>query len=104
MGRCGTQFTDGTTCGDSAKRDHVRARKRAGVTHGHHCHWPGCPKLCTPAQWGCYPHWMRLPKYLRDKIWRAYRIGQEDTKTPSREYVAVAREVQLWISIELSGL
>jgi hypothetical protein len=34
---------------------------------------------------------------LRSKIWRAYRIGQEDSKTPSREYVLVAQEVQQWI-------
>jgi hypothetical protein len=35
---------------------------------------------------------------LRNKIWRAYRIGQEDSKTPSREYIAVAKEVQEWIA------
>ena len=86
------------------KKDHVRQRKRAGETKGHHCHWPGCPKHVPPAQWGCYPHWMKLPKYLRDKIWAAYRIKQEDTKTPSREYVAVAKEVQIWITCHLAGL
>ncbi len=102
MSRCGTQFTDGTTCGE--KKDHVRAAKRSGVTGNHHCHWPGCPKLCTPAQWGCYPHWMRLPYSLRSRIWEAYRIGQEVSKTPSREYVKLMREVQLWISCEESGL
>jgi len=47
---------------------------------------------------------MMLPKYLRDKIWATYRIGQENNYTPSREYVTVAKEVQLWISIHLSGL
>jgi hypothetical protein len=40
---------------------------------------------------------MKLPKLLRDRIWQAYSIGQEITKTPSREYVLVAREVQAWI-------
>lgn len=87
-----------------AKKGHVRRRKREGRTQGHHCHYPGCDKLVPPAQWGCYRHWMKLPKYLRDKIWLAYRTGQEDTKTPSREYVKVAKEVQLWISCEESGL
>jgi hypothetical protein len=66
-------------------------------TRKHHCHWPGCEKQCPPAMWGCKPHWFALPKHLRDAIWRAYRPGQEVNGTPSREYVAVAREVQQWI-------
>lgn len=40
---------------------------------------------------------MMLPKYLRDKVWAAFRPGQEVTKTPSAEYVAVAREVREWV-------
>lgn len=39
-----------------------------------------------------------LPKPLRDRIWSTFRPGQEESKTPSREYVAVAREVQDWIA------
>lgn len=50
-----------------------------------------------PAKWGCYKHWMMLPKYLRDKVWAAFRPGQEVNLTPSKEYVMVAREVQEWI-------
>lgn len=71
---------------------------RQGQTRNHTCHWPGCPKQVPPAMWGCYPHWMRLPKYLRDKVWAAFRPGQEIAMTPSREYVAVAKEVQEWIA------
>lgn len=40
---------------------------------------------------------MKLPQRLRKKIWDAYRPGQEETMTPSREYLVVAREVQNWI-------
>jgi hypothetical protein len=47
--------------------------------------------------WGCKKHWMRLPKILRDKIWLTYRIEQEVTLTPSREYVEVAKEIRQWI-------
>lgn len=47
--------------------------------------------------WGCKPHWFRLPKALRDAVWKAYVPGQEITKTPSRTYLAVARLVQGWI-------
>lgn len=78
------------------KRAYVRTRLRTAA-NGHHCHWPGCNRTVPAAQWGCYPHWMALPKYLRDKIWAAFRPGQEITKTPSQDYVVVAREVQDWI-------
>jgi hypothetical protein len=52
--------------------------------------------------WGCKEHWFKLPKYLRDKIWREYRAGQEKTLTPSRAYLDVAHEVEAWI-IEHEG-
>lgn len=81
----------------AAKADHVRTKMREGRAGNHHCHWPGCPRTVPPAQWGCTSHWYSLPMYLRRKIWRSYRIGQEDSKTPSREYIAVAQEVQTWI-------
>ena len=80
----------------AAKVSHVR---RAGQTREHHCHggMPGCAGQCPPAMWGCRSCWLRLPKRLRDRIWAAYRPGQEETMTPSAEYLTVAREVQLWI-------
>jgi hypothetical protein len=79
------------------KVEHVRAELRKPVPAGHTCHWPGCKVQVPPAVWGCKRHWFRLPKILRDKIWRAYRTGQEITKRPSREYLAVADEVAKWI-------
>lgn len=63
----------------------------------HTCHWPGCGRRVAPALWGCKEHWFKLPILLRNRIWRAYRPGQEITKTPSAEYVRVAQEVQEWI-------
>jgi hypothetical protein len=82
------------------KNPKVRYVKSQGQTRKHHCHWPGCPKQVPPAMWGCYPHWMRLPKSLRDRIWATFRPGQEVSQTPSREYVEVAREVQAWIKAQ----
>ena len=67
------------------------------VVSRHHCHWPDCPQEVPPAMWGCKRHWFMLPKELRDKVWAAYRPGQEITKTPSDHYVDVAEEVQQWI-------
>ena len=78
-----------------AKVAHV---KQAGQTRGHTCHWPGCHKQVPPAMWGCATHWYKLPTHLRDRIWRSYQVGQETTLTPSREYVAAARDVQAWIA------
>lgn len=70
---------------------------RQGQTRRHTCHWPGCTRQVPPAMWGCKPHWFRLPRHLRDAIWRTFRPGQEVDQTPSRDYVAAAREVQDWI-------
>lgn len=77
------------------KADYVRSQ---GQTRAHHCHWPGCDRQVPPAMWGCRAHWYRLPKDLRDRIWRAYRPGQERDMRPSREYLDVAREAQAWIA------
>jgi len=71
---------------------------RARQSRAHECHWPGCAKQVPPAKWGCSEHWFALPKHLRDRIWATYRPGQEITRTPSREYLEVARQVQEWIA------
>ena len=76
------------------KADYVR---RQPQTRPHTCHWPGCAKQVPPAMWGCKPHWFALPLALRNKVWAAYRPGQEATMTPSDAYLAVADEVDRWI-------
>jgi hypothetical protein len=48
--------------------------------------------------WGCKPHWFRLPKHLRDRIWATYQPGQERTMTPSAAYLEAADAVQKWIA------
>lgn len=82
------------------KVQHVKTAKQDRI---HHCHWPGCGEQVPPAMWGCRKHWLRLPKALRDKIWMAYRPGQEKDMRPSREYLAVAKEVQEWIRKSFPG-
>lgn len=77
------------------KADYVRGQTQ--LDGSHHCHWPGCPLLVPPAKWGCKRHWFMLPLGLRNKIWHAFRPGQEVSKTPSLRYIEVAREVQEWI-------
>ena len=78
----------------SDKVNHVRG---ATQTRGHTCHWPGCKKQVPPALWGCKTHWYMLPQYLRNKIWKHYQIGQEETLQVSQGYLDVAIEVQEWI-------
>jgi hypothetical protein len=78
----------------SEKVEYVKAQKQ---TRNHTCHWPKCGKQVPPAKWGCSQHWFKLPKYLRDKIWAAYRPGQEVNLTPSKTYLIVADEVDDWI-------
>lgn len=80
-----------------SKADYVRGEAARNTTFDHHCHWTGCEANVAPAFWGCRKHWYMLPVELRNRIWRAYKPGQEVTKTPSAEYVAVAREVAEWI-------
>jgi hypothetical protein len=48
--------------------------------------------------WGCREHWFKLPKSLRDQVWKEYRPGQEIDKRPSMRYLAVAALVQGWIA------
>lgn len=84
------------------KAEHVR-RAATGPAGAHHCHWPGCARHVPPAMWGCQKHWFRLPRILRARIWRAYRPGQEVSKTPSSDYVTVARDVQAWIAEYQAG-
>ena len=81
--------------GISEKVAHVLAARQ---TRQHECHWPGCAEQVAPARWGCRRHWYMLPQGLRNKIWAAYRAGQENDLSPSRHYVEVAREVQDWIA------
>jgi hypothetical protein len=81
--------------GIAEKAAHVRAEARKG-TGNHTCHWPGCDRRVPPSMWGCKPHWFRLPSSMRNRIWTAYKLGQEISKTPTPEYVAASREAQAW--------
>lgn len=71
--------------------------RRQPQTRRHTCHWPGCDRQVPPAMWGCRPHWFKLPKALRDRIWAAYEPGQEKRMDPTADYLEAARAAQEWI-------
>jgi hypothetical protein len=62
------------------------------------CSWPGCKVMVRAKLWGCRPHWERLPKPLRSRIWYAYRPGQEIDGKLSEAYVKAFSAVQTWIA------
>jgi len=82
----------------ATKVDYVLSQRQ---TREHACHWPGCKEQVPPAMWGCSAHWWRLPKDLKDRIWRAYSPGQEITMRPSETYIEAAEAVQRWIASHL---
>ncbi len=64
----------------------------------HRCCWPDCEVFCPPRNYMCARHWFVLPVRLRDRIWDAYRPGQEYGLAPRHPDWEVANnEVQEWI-------
>ncbi len=47
------------------------------TTPGHVCHNPACKAPCEPRYLMCSRCWYRVPKPLRDEVWRTYQAGQE---------------------------
>lgn len=78
----------------------VKSSTLAGGSHD--CRWPGC-KIQTPLKmWGCKDHWGMIPKSLRNGLWDAYQIGQEDTG-PSPDYIQAETRIQSWINSFLAA-
>lgn len=53
--------------------------------------------------WGCKAHWFRLPKPIRDAIWRAYRPGQEEDGGVTQDYFDAADAAERWIRQQGGG-
>jgi hypothetical protein len=63
----------------------------------HKCHHPDCDKSVNPSMWGCNEHWQQVPIELRTNLKKAYRIGQEVDKRPSRDYLTAAYAIRIHI-------
>lgn len=67
------------------------------VSAPHTCHHPTCTAVVPEAQLACEKHWFALPIAVRNDIWRAFRPGQEITKTPGANWwSAYAAAVEAW--------
>lgn len=54
----------------------------------HNCHAVGCRLRVHPKLLMCRNHWFMVPKMIRDRVWATYVPGQEQSKTPTNEYMA----------------
>lgn len=52
----------------------------------HHCHARRCPTPCKPEYLMCPKHWRMVPAALQREVWRTYRPGQCDDKSPSEAW------------------
>jgi hypothetical protein len=64
----------------------------------HTCHATGCTTRTAPEMWGCRAHWFMVPKPIRDRIWKTYRVGQCDDKNPSKEYCQAAKDAVIAVA------
>lgn len=58
----------------------------------HTCHAMGCAVSVPPRMFMCRRHWFMLPELYRQRIWSAYRPGQEEDKRPSSLYLKVSAD------------
>lgn len=52
----------------------------------HHCHARACKVAVRPEMLMCLRHWRRVPRDLQQAVWRHYRRGQCEDKSPSEEW------------------
>lgn len=64
----------------------------------HTCHATACPARVPPVMFMCKPHWFKLPRAFRDRIWATYRAGQCDDMNPSREYCLAAKAAVTYLA------
>jgi hypothetical protein len=57
----------------------------------HLCHAADCKTEVAPKFLMCAAHWRRVPRNLQLNVYRHYRAGQEQDKSPTREYLKAAQ-------------
>lgn len=56
------------------------------------CHATACKQPIATDRFMCVKHWYMLPRYMRLKLWDAFKPGEVDDLDPNRKYCEVARE------------
>jgi hypothetical protein len=64
----------------------------------HTCHAIGCRVPIAPEFFMCRPHWWMVPRELRDRVWKTYRVGQCEDWQPSTEYCDAAQAAVLAVA------
>jgi len=57
----------------------------------HQCHATDCKTAVPPEMFMCRLHWYKVPAPLRERVWRAYRVGQCDDMNPNLAYCEAAK-------------
>ncbi len=64
----------------------------------HHCHATGCRTEVPPVMWGCFKHWMMVPRAIQNRVRRNYRPGQCEDWKPSKAYLEAARDAVIAVA------
>ncbi len=56
----------------------------------HHCHARGCKTKCKPEFLMCPPHWRFVPVHIQRAVYRHYRAGQCEDKSPTAAWHVAA--------------
>jgi len=63
----------------------------------HTCHAHGCDVEVPERMFMCRAHWAMVPKAMQRELWAVYVEGQEISKTPTSEYLAVAIKIRNYV-------
>lgn len=64
----------------------------------HHCHAAHCNTEVKPELLMCPKHWRMVPKRIQRLVWKYYRPGQCDDKSPSIEWLEAARQAVIAVA------
>lgn len=76
---------------------HKVANLEIVIMQEHHCHAHECATPVKPELLMCAKHWRMVPKRIQRLVWKYYRPGQCDDKSPSIEWLEAARQAMVHV-------
>lgn len=67
------------------------------------CRWPGCDAKIPREKWSCDKHWHMIPLRFQHRLFANYHPNQDETRSVSREYLAIVREFEEWVATNSSS-